>query len=153
MAYLREIVVVRVVVVGVVCSSGSGGSRGVGSMRGYGWITWMSWFHITWIHYPKQMSIRISNRLDTLCLFLKHGTHINVRIPNYLIKSSNRNTLEGQIGKLNFTRTSLQNICVLLLKVVRAPLRPERKRRRERFLEYLCRKKIVPKRKAAGKRW
>ena len=45
------------------------------------------------------MSIRISNHLDPLCLFLKHGTHINVRIPNY----SNRKQQEEYIGGSNRT--------------------------------------------------
>ena len=98
------------------------------------------------------MSIRISNHLDPLCLLFKHGTHIDVRMPNHSNKSSSRNTLEGQIGQVNFTRTSLQNICVLLSKVGRDALRPERKRRRGRFSEYLCIIMKSQKRKAAGKR-
>ena len=102
--------------------------------------------------FPQQILIRISNNLDALCLFLKHGRHMNVRIPNYPNKSSNRNTLEGQIGQVNFTKKSLQNICVLLSKVVRDALRPERKRRRGQLLEYLCRNNLVQKRKAAEKR-
>ena len=113
------------------------------------------------------MDVRISHHLNPLsqtntykhikssgCVMLISQTlpHINVRIPIYSNKSSTRNTLEGQIGQVNFTSKSLQNICVLLPKVRRAQLRLERKRRRGLFLEYICINMKSQKRRAAEKR-
>ena len=52
----------------------------------------------------------------------------HARSPQPAHKSSNRNPLGDQIGLVNFKEKWFQNIFVLLSKVVRDALRPERKR-------------------------